>query len=86
MTNFFVIDGGHLTIGTVPADGDNGWDSAVVLESSLNRRSYVTPAEARAIAADLLAAADKIEAETEYLAQAQQESKYEAPSPGYAEQ
>lgn len=53
--------GGSVVVRTVAADPDNGWDAAVVLACSLDARAYATPTTARAIAADLIAAADAVE-------------------------
>lgn len=54
------LQGGYVIVGTEEADPDNGWDAAVTLTCSLDHRSYATPEVARAIAADLLAAADAV--------------------------
>jgi hypothetical protein len=53
--------GGYVQVRTVDAEEDNGWPAAVLLVTSLDQRAYATAATARAIARDLLAAADLIE-------------------------
>lgn len=56
------LTGGYVVVRTIEADPDNDWDAAVVVCASLDSRAYASPEVARALAADLLAAADAVEA------------------------